>query len=84
MIYFQPGVHGRPLLIFSYARTGVSPESQREDVPPTVTWLDAGHLRIEIDVVSEIYEQHNIVDGVQVQYQIGHVEYPRVHGQRGV
>ena len=63
-------------LLFSYARMAGSPMLQREDVPPTVSWLDAGHLRIAIDVVSQVLERHETVEGIEVEYRIGREMYP--------
>ncbi len=41
-----------------------------------MTWLDAGHLRIAIDVVSMVLERHETVGGIAVQYRIGREIYP--------
>jgi len=61
------------LLIFSYDRTPASPMIRREDVPPDVTWLDADHLRISIDVVDQVASQRSRVGRVDVEYRIGRI-----------
>ena len=75
-VYVQRRGSADRQLVFSYARMAGSPMLQREDVPPTVTWPDAGHLRIAIDVVSQVLERHETVEGIAVQYRIGREMYP--------
>jgi hypothetical protein len=75
-VYLQSRDLRRRWLIFSYERMGGSPMFRREDVAPTVTWLDRRRLLIEIDVVSHIFERRAIVGGIDVQYRVGHEVYP--------
>jgi hypothetical protein len=79
-VYLQTRDSRRRWLIFSYERMGPSPMLQREDVPPTVTWLDSRHLRIDIDVVSQVFERREVVEGIHVQYRIGREMYPAPPG----
>ncbi len=74
-VYVQRRESADRQLVFSYYPMAASPMLQREDVPPTVTWLDAGHLRIAIDVVSQVLERHERVEGIAVQYRIGREIY---------
>jgi hypothetical protein len=76
LIYLVPRDSEQRRLIFSYVRMGVSPMFRREDVAPTIRWLDRTHLLIEIDLVEQILERQDMVQGIHVQYRIGRVLYP--------
>ena len=73
-VYVTNRSSGR-VLIFSYYRTGVSPMMRRADLPPTITWLDADHLRIDIDVIDQVVSQRSRVGRVHVEYRIGRTIY---------
>lgn len=76
-VYLRERESGGRSLVLSYFRVAASPMFRRRDVPPNVGWLDRTHLLIEIDMVSEIIEQHETANGIQVQTRIGRVLYPR-------
>jgi hypothetical protein len=77
LVYVTSSRSGRRVLIFSYYRTPPSPMIRREDVPPTIRWLDSTHLLVSIDVVDQVTRQRYDVEGVQVGYRIGRILYPR-------
>jgi hypothetical protein len=61
--------------VFVYERKNADPRLSRQDVPPTVTWLDKDEVEVSIDMVSYIRTTLDQADGVKIHYSIGAVEY---------
>jgi len=67
---------GKDRTVFVYDRKGPDPAlPNRQDVPPTVTWLSKDSIEISIDMVEEVEKRVDQADGVKIGYRIGAVEY---------
>jgi hypothetical protein len=67
----------RKYLVFAYDRMNADPAFEREDVGPHVAWVGAGAVTISIDMVAYIRVQRKAVAGLQINYQVGRILYPK-------
>jgi hypothetical protein len=74
-IVLSSRVRRKDSAVFVYSRKTGDPSRSRQDVSPTVTWLDKDTVEISIDMVASIQTQLGEVDGVKVRYRVGAVEY---------
>ena len=68
-VFVRAGESGGETLAFRYA-----PDSMSH--PPQIAWLNAEHLLISVDIISDVQERQDAVDGVRLSYRIGRVLLP--------